>query len=157
MFVFPSGYDAFGLVVLEALASGLPVVATRVGCAPDVVVDGVNGYLVEQDAAEIGERMEIARRGGPRRVAASGSRERRGAHLATRRRAVPRTRRTGRSEPGRRGRGRMTEPLRILHAISSDRFAGVEQFVRRLAIRQAQDGHTVTVLRRGSGAHGGIR
>ena len=58
MFVFPSGYEAYGLVVLEALASGLPVVATRVGCAPDVVVDGVNGYLVEQDAAEIGERME---------------------------------------------------------------------------------------------------
>jgi UDP-glucose:(heptosyl)LPS alpha-1,3-glucosyltransferase len=59
MFVFPSGYEAYGLVVLEALASGLPVIATRVGCAPDVVVDGVNGYLVEQDAAEIGERMEL--------------------------------------------------------------------------------------------------
>jgi glycosyltransferase involved in cell wall biosynthesis len=40
----------------------------------------------------------------------------------------------------------MTTPLSILHAISSDRFAGVEQFVRRLAIRQAQDGHTVTVF-----------
>lgn len=40
----------------------------------------------------------------------------------------------------------MTGPLRILHAISSDRFAGVEQFVRRLAIRQAQDGHAVTVF-----------
>lgn len=58
MFVFPSGYEAYGLVVLEALASGLPVIATRVGCAPDVVVDGVNGFLVEQDAADIGERME---------------------------------------------------------------------------------------------------
>jgi glycosyltransferase involved in cell wall biosynthesis len=58
MFVFPSGYEAYGLVVLEALASGLPVVATRVGCAPDVVIDGVNGYLVEPDAAAIGARLE---------------------------------------------------------------------------------------------------
>lgn len=38
------------------------------------------------------------------------------------------------------------EPLRIVHAVSSDRFAGVEQFVRRLAIRQAQDGHEVGVM-----------
>jgi len=57
MLVFPSGYETYGLVVLEALASGLPVVATRVGCAPDVVVDGENGYLVDQDAAQIGERL----------------------------------------------------------------------------------------------------
>ena len=40
----------------------------------------------------------------------------------------------------------MTEPLRILHAVSSDLFAGVEQFVRRLAIRQAHDGHIVAVF-----------
>lgn len=40
----------------------------------------------------------------------------------------------------------MTRPLRILHVVSSDRFAGVEQFVRRLAIRQVQDGHTVAVF-----------
>jgi glycosyltransferase involved in cell wall biosynthesis len=48
----------------------------------------------------------------------------------------------------------MSSPLRILHAINSDRFAGVEQFVRRLAIRQAQDGHSVTVL---GGAAGQMR
>ena len=40
----------------------------------------------------------------------------------------------------------MTEPLRILHAVRSDQFAGVEQFVRRLATRQAQDGHSVVVF-----------
>jgi glycosyltransferase involved in cell wall biosynthesis len=40
----------------------------------------------------------------------------------------------------------MSDRLRILHAIRSDRFAGVEQFVRRLAVRQAEDGHAVAVL-----------
>lgn len=39
----------------------------------------------------------------------------------------------------------MTPGLRILHAIRSDAFAGVEQFVRRLAIAQAAARHTVTV------------
>lgn len=58
LFVLPSAYEANALVVLEALASGLPVVATRVGFAPEVVVDGVNGFLVERDAREVGERMQ---------------------------------------------------------------------------------------------------
>ena len=40
----------------------------------------------------------------------------------------------------------MTDPLRILHAIRSDGFAGVEQFVLRLAIAQAADGHDVAVI-----------
>ncbi|WP_353814437.1 glycosyltransferase family 4 protein [Agromyces sp. SYSU T00266] len=40
----------------------------------------------------------------------------------------------------------MTGPLRILHAIRSDGFSGVEQFVLRLARRQAADGHAVHVV-----------
>src|SRR5690606_32295190 len=58
MFVLPSAYEANALVVLEALAAGLPVIATRVGYAPEVVVDGVNGYLVDRDAAQVADRME---------------------------------------------------------------------------------------------------
>lgn len=58
LFVLPSAYEANALVVLEALASGLPVVTTRVGFAPEVVVDGVNGFLVERDPHEVGERMQ---------------------------------------------------------------------------------------------------
>lgn len=57
-FVLPSAYEANALVVLEALAAGLPVVATPVGFAPEVVVDGVNGFLVERDGRAVGERME---------------------------------------------------------------------------------------------------
>jgi glycosyltransferase involved in cell wall biosynthesis len=42
----PSEYEAFGLVLLESLAQGTPVVATRVGGIPEVVGDGRAGLLV---------------------------------------------------------------------------------------------------------------
>ncbi|WP_136707693.1 glycosyltransferase family 4 protein [Agromyces sp. H66] len=58
MFVLPSHYESSGLVFLEALASGLPVIATRVGVAADLVRNGENGFLVGQDAREIADRLE---------------------------------------------------------------------------------------------------
>ncbi len=48
--VLPSEYEAFGLVLLESLAQGTPVVASRVGGIPEVVEDGKAGLLVPPKA-----------------------------------------------------------------------------------------------------------
>lgn len=52
LLVLPSEYEAFGLVLLEAMAQGTPVVSTRVGGIPEFVEDGRAGHLVPPASPE---------------------------------------------------------------------------------------------------------
>ena len=47
LLVLPSHYDGRPVVVLEALAMGVPVLASRVGALPELIADGENGYLCD--------------------------------------------------------------------------------------------------------------
>ena len=58
LFVLPSTRESFGLVILEALALRVPVIATRVGGVPEIIRTGETGILVEpRDPAALAEAM----------------------------------------------------------------------------------------------------
>jgi glycosyltransferase involved in cell wall biosynthesis len=58
-FFLPSTNEGTPVTAIEALAAGTPVVATRVGGVPDVVLDGEDGFLVEVGAiGQLAERLE---------------------------------------------------------------------------------------------------
>lgn len=52
IFVLPSTSEGFGISILEAMAKTKPVVATGVGGVPEIIQDGINGFLVPPRSAE---------------------------------------------------------------------------------------------------------
>jgi glycosyltransferase involved in cell wall biosynthesis len=58
--VFPSLFEGFGLVILEAMAAGVPVVTTSNGGGPELISDGEDGFIVPiRDVEAIAERLEL--------------------------------------------------------------------------------------------------
>ena len=68
--VFPSLFEGFGLVILEAMSRGLPVITTAHTAGPDFIADGNDGFLVPiRSAPAIAEKLELLHRE-PARLAA---------------------------------------------------------------------------------------
>jgi starch synthase len=69
VFVFPSLFEGFGLVLLEAMAMGLPVITTSHTAGPDLIREGVEGFIVPiRNSLAIAERLERLHRDPARRA-----------------------------------------------------------------------------------------
>ncbi len=59
VFVLPTLADCFGIASIEAMATGLPVITTRVGGVPDIIEDGQEGFLIEpRDGSALAAGLE---------------------------------------------------------------------------------------------------
>lgn len=77
VFFYPSRHEGLGSVLLDAMAFGLPIVATRVGGIPEIVADGVNGLLCEVDDLDAQQAALLSLAGDPERRQRIGAANRR--------------------------------------------------------------------------------
>jgi glycosyltransferase involved in cell wall biosynthesis len=59
LFVYPSEFENFGQPLIEAGAHGLPLIATPVGVARDIVIEGETGYLTPSNPEAISDRIQL--------------------------------------------------------------------------------------------------
>lgn len=59
VFILPSLWEGVPMVVAEAMAAGLPIVASQVGGVPDMIEDGVDGLLCDPTGLSLAERLGV--------------------------------------------------------------------------------------------------
>jgi len=58
IFMLPSNYEGLPIVIIEAMSYGKPVVASNVGGINEIIINGENGYVVDNDPKQFAEKIE---------------------------------------------------------------------------------------------------
>jgi len=59
LFILPTQYEPFGLVYIEAMSSGVPVLATKTEGPVEFVKNGYNGYFINRDEKDIADKIKL--------------------------------------------------------------------------------------------------